>query len=639
MRLISRLAAALALTSALFGGAPAMAADAPAAQAPSLTPEDAGAWLDGFMPSLLHTTRTPGAIVSIVKDGKLLLERGYGVADMDKRTPVDPQRTLFRPGSTSKLFTWTAVMQQVELGKLNLDADVNGYLDFRIPDFDGKPITLRQVMTHRAGFEETIQDLLSFDGGSPVLGDVLKRHIPARVYAPGTTAAYSNYATALAGYIVQRVSGEMFDAYIEKHIFQPLGMLHSSFRQPVPAALLPDLATGYHDQDKVGKGFEIVSMPPAGSLSSTADDMAKFMIAHLGQSPVLMKPETFKLMHARSVRGFPDLNGNALGFYEQDINGQRVIAHGGDTNYFHSDLSLFLDQGVGIFVSVNGAGKDGLGARIRDQLFVAFADRYFPGAKAEPKLGVDAATAHQHAALIAGPYVSTRRMQSTFLSLLAGAIHYDIGANADGSISFGLFGPKERYVEVQPFLWQQVGGHDRIQARIENGRVVRWSTDIVAFAFEFEPRTGLAATGMETPLLAVAAIVVLLTALAWPLQALLRRVYAYRPEETAARRSSRRWLGIAAWGLVVTLGLWTAMLASVMGLEDGDISTLLKLCQLAAWLGFIGAAAVSLWHAAVVWRGPAGRAAKAWSVLVALACLLLLWAAAHYHLLSFASGY
>lgn len=632
MRLISRLAAVLALTSALIGGAFAQAAPPPA-----LTAEDASAWLDGMMPTLLRVTRTPGVVVAIVKDGKPLVQKGYGFADLEKRIPADPYKSLFRPGSISKLFTWTAVMQQVEQGKLDLDADVNGYLDFRIPEHEGKPVTLRQILTHRAGFEETIQDLLSYGGPSPVLADVLKRHVPARVYAAGSTAGYSNYGTALAGYIVERVSGLPFDDYIEKHIFQPLGMARSTFRQPVPAPLLADVATGYKDVDNVGKGFEVVSMPPAGSLSSTADDMARFMIAHLTQS-TLLKPETFKLMHARAVRGFPSLNGNALGFYEHDANGHRAVAHGGDTNYFHSDLVLFLDDGVGLYVSVNGAGKQGMGARTRDHLFKAFVDRYLPAPKAD-EARVDAATARQHAAQIAGSYVSTRRMQSTFLAMLAPLLNYTIKANDDGSISFGLFGDPERYVEVRPYVWQQVGGSDLIEARVENGRVVRWSTNVVAFAFEFEPRTGLAGAGLETPLLAVALAIVLGAALAWPLQALLRRAYQYRPEESDARRASRRWMGIAAWGLIVTLGLWGLMIAKVMGLEDGDLSMLLKICQFASWIAFICAAAVALWHAAVAWRTPGAKGLKAWSAAVALACLFLLWAAAHYHLLSFNSGY
>ena len=200
----------------------------------ALTATDAEAFLDGLMPSALRSARVPGAVVVLVKDGQPLVQKGYGFADWDKHLPVDPQRTLFRPGSVSKLFTWTAVMQLVEQGKLALDADVNQYLDFTLPGRNGKALTLRHVMTHTTGLEETARDLLTYDGAAPDLGRVLKGYIPPYLYDPGTTPGYSNYATSLAGYIVQRVSGKPFDDYMDQHVFGPLGMTQSTFRQPLP---------------------------------------------------------------------------------------------------------------------------------------------------------------------------------------------------------------------------------------------------------------------------------------------------------------------------------------------------------------------------------------------------------------------
>ena len=263
-----------------------------------LTKVDVDTWLDGFLPYALSTADIPGAVVTVVKDGQLLTARGFGYADREKRTPVDPDRTLFRPGSVSKLITWTAVMQQVEQGKLDLDKDINTYLDFKIPDYDGKPITLRQVMTHTAGFEEAIKGLIFSDPAHLLpLGDYLKRWTPQRVFAPGTTPAYSNWATSLAGYAVERVSGETFDDYCDKHIFAPLGMTNSTMRQPLPAAMTGQMASGYKPgQDDPGK-FEIVGPAPAGSLSSTGTDMAKFMIANLDGGKGLLSPETAAMMH------------------------------------------------------------------------------------------------------------------------------------------------------------------------------------------------------------------------------------------------------------------------------------------------------------------------------------------------------
>ena len=203
----------------------ASAATSPAtakAVAQPMTLADTQAWLDGLMPAALKMAQVPGAVVVIVKDGQPLIQKGYGYADWDRRVPVDAERTLFRPGSVSKLFTWTAVMQLVEQGKLNLDADLNQYLDFKIPQFNGKPMTLRHVLTHTTGFEETARDLITYTGKSPDLAKVLKDYIPPALYEPGARPGYSNYATALAGYIVQRVSGLPFDDYVEQKIFTPL---------------------------------------------------------------------------------------------------------------------------------------------------------------------------------------------------------------------------------------------------------------------------------------------------------------------------------------------------------------------------------------------------------------------------------
>ena len=188
--------------------------------APVLSRADAEAWLDGFFPYALAAGDIAGAVVVVVKDGEVLLQKGYGYSDLATRAPVDPEATLFRPGSVSKLFTWTAVMQLVEQGKLDLDADLNQYIDFEIPPRDGKPMTLRQVMTHTTGLEEQIRALITAsDDEITPLGDALKHWVPERIHVPGTTPAYSNYATALAGYIVERASGETFDDYIDRHIF------------------------------------------------------------------------------------------------------------------------------------------------------------------------------------------------------------------------------------------------------------------------------------------------------------------------------------------------------------------------------------------------------------------------------------
>ena len=245
---------------------PALQASQP--NTPEMTAADVSAFIDGIMPAQLAREDIAGAVVLVIKDGKVLFTKGYGYSDVEKRIPVTPDGTLFRPGSISKLFTWTAVMQLVEAGKLDLDRDVNDYLDFKIPATYAQPITLRNIMTHTAGFEETVKDMwVPSPGGFVPLGDYLRKHIPGRIFPPGVTPAYSNYGCTLAGYIVQRVSGEAFDDYIERHIYIPLGMHHSTFRQPLPESLKSMMSNGYGLGSGPDKPFELIQVGTRGKRS------------------------------------------------------------------------------------------------------------------------------------------------------------------------------------------------------------------------------------------------------------------------------------------------------------------------------------------------------------------------------------
>ncbi|HWF78066.1 MAG TPA: serine hydrolase domain-containing protein [Caulobacteraceae bacterium] len=636
------------------GPASAPAVVAPAAPTPpasaalptaahALTAQDLEPWLDGLMPTALKTARTPGAVVVVVKDGQVLLEKGYGFADWKKRTPVDPKTTLFRPGSTSKLFTWTAVMQQVEAGKLNLDADVNTYLDFKIPPYQGKPVTLRLLMTHRAGFEETARDLLTYGKAPPPLGEVMKRYVPPRFLTPDEGPAYSNYGASLAGYIVERVSGEPFNQYVQRHIFAPLGMTSSTFDQPLPATMAPHMATGYATWDQPGPGFEIVDMPPAGALSSTGDDMARFMIAQLqlGRcgSAQILQPQTAQAMHTTIWRAFPDLNGNALGFYQQNINGHRVVAHGGDTNFFHTDLSLFIDDNVGLFISVNARGKDGMGEFLRDKLFTEFADRYFPAAAPPPASSVDAATAKAHAAMIAGPYITTRRADSNFLALIQLIQPNVVKANADGSITAAPLGTAERFVEVSPFLWQQFNGHDRIQATASGGKVTRWSSDSAAPIFVYVRPGGLAGAGLELPLTLASLGFLVLTALSWPGAALARRRYRQSFPHSGARALLYRLTRVCAWLAPAAVILWAVVVQLVSETTGAAVGLILHSAQAVSFLAFAGGTAAALANLWLVFTRKAELSARIFAVVLLAAFAFMLWIALHYHLIGVSGQY
>ncbi len=238
----------------LWRGLPALTHGSAEAGFPTPTPDgptdpaELETFLDSVLTAQLEEEHVAGAVVAVVKDGRLFFSKGYGYADVEHGIPVDPQTTLFRIASITKLFTWTAVMQLVEQDRLDLNADVNTYLDFRIPatlgdgdedDEDASrlaPITLAHLLTHTPGFEDRVFETVVEDSADLMpLGEWLASHIPTRVRPPGELTAYSNYGTALAGYIVERVSGLPYEQYVAQNILAPLGMTHTTAQRPLPA--------------------------------------------------------------------------------------------------------------------------------------------------------------------------------------------------------------------------------------------------------------------------------------------------------------------------------------------------------------------------------------------------------------------
>jgi hypothetical protein len=403
------------------------------------------------------------------------------------------------------------------------------------------------------------------------------------------------------------------------------------------------MARGYETWDTPGAGFEIISLPPAGSLSSSGDDMAHFMIAHLqlgryGAAQIL-PPDTARMMHTTAWKAFPDLNGNLLGFYQQNINGHRVIAHAGDTNDFHSDLTLYIDDNVGVFISVNGKGKDGMGEFVRDSLFAGFADRYFPPAVPDAPTRVDPATAKAHAAMIAGSYITTRRSDSTFLALIQLIQPSVVTADADGTISAAPLGEKETYFETSPFIWRQVNGHDRLQGIVEDGKVTRWSTDAAAPIFVFVRPAGFAGTGLA-PLLSLLALGFLaLIALLWPVIAIVRWRYRAAFALLGARAWAFRLTRLAAVLAVAAVALWAGVILVVSGTTGDPAEGLLHAAQAVSVAAFGGGAIVALWNLALALASRGAWFAKAFATLAAAAFGFMLWVALTYHLIGFSGQY
>ncbi len=632
--------------------APAAAPAAPVTvSAHQLTAEDANAWLDGYLPYALHSGDIAGAVVVVVKDGQVLTARGFGYADVAKKTPVDPYRTLFRPGSVSKLITWTAVMQQVEAGRIDLDADVNKYLDFHIPDYHGQPITMRQIMTHTAGFEEAAKN--GFRGQASDLkpiGQYLKAWTPERIFVPGTTPAYSNWATVLAGYIVQRVSGQSFDDYVEQHIFKPLDMHYASFRQPLPAAIAPYMSTGYSQASAKPKGFEWIQVGPAGSLSASGVDMARFMIAHLQNGRGILKPETAAMMHNSPLARvnpkslIPPLNRMELGFFEMNANGHEIIGHLGDVEAMHTSLALFMKEGVGLYLSVNSGGKAGAAHPLRVNLLQDFADRYFPATGQDGH--VDAATARAHAEAMAGLYEASRRGASSWISAIYFLGQAKVSVDGDGRLVIPAVkdasGATERWTEIAPYVWRASNGHDRLAAQVVDGRVVRWSYDGASPFEVFDRVPASRASSWLLPMLYLSLAVLLLTFLYWPATWFVRRRYkaalAVTGEARGVYRGTRIMGGLDVAVLIGWLVFATLAGGSVTALTS-DSDLWLRLLQIASIVVIPGAFGMAAWNAWLTWRDGRQLQRKLWSALILLAALVVLYFALICHFISLSGHY
>jgi CubicO group peptidase (beta-lactamase class C family) len=610
----------------------------------ALTADDASSWLDGFMPYAIARGDVAGAVVVVVKDGQVLVQKGYGFADVAARTPVDPQTTLFRPGSVSKLFTWTAVMQLVEQGKIDLDHDINSYLDFQIPAYDGKPITMRNLMTHTSGLEEALKDLIA-DEPTPEqkLADYIKSHLPTRIFPPGEVPAYSNYGATLAGYIVQRLSGQSFDDYIEQHIFTPLGMQHASFRQPLPAALKPLMSKGYDTASSAPKPFEIVIPAPAGSSSIAGADMAKFMIAHLQdgeyQGQRILQASTAQTMHTTALKILPPLNSMLLGFYQMDRNGRRIIGHAGDTRWFHSEVTLFLDDHVGLFVSLNSVGKDGAAGPIRRALREGFTDRYFPGPAPEGHIDTAAATAD--AARLAGTYVSSRRAETNFFSLLNYLLASNVAADGSGDITAGgvetLASQPQHFTPMGPFLWRASGGKTRLAAKLQGQAIAMWGEDETSAVEVNMPPPWYKSAAWLKPGLIGSIACLLLTAIFWPVTAAFRYRYGASFSLSGAQAAAYRATRVASLLDALVMLAWIATLAQMLNAFalGASMDPWLLALHWAANVVFPLAVLVFLWNAWVVFATRSGWRswfARAWSILLVLCGAVLAWVGAAFHL-------
>ncbi len=476
----------------------ALGRNVPSAPSPALGPTDPAeveAFLDDYFAKAMEQYHIAGAAIAVVKDGKLFFTKGYGYADLEKGIPVDPEQTIFRIGSVGKTFTWTAVMQLVEQGKLDLDADINTYLDFRIPDTYPQPITLKHLMTHTSGFEDRWLESLVSDASELVPArDWLIANNPGRVRPPGEAAGYSNYNAMLAGYIVARVSGQPYDQYIQEHIFNPLGMTHSTAQSPVPSELRAHLSVGYTYADGAFHPFpDYIAQPaglPSGMHQASVTDMARFMIAHLENGRYsdrnipearILEESTARQMQSTLYTPDPRLLGMAYGFADMSDNGQRTLGHQGYGPPMNSQLLLLPDQHLGVFVAYNSLGARAGGLTLQHYGFQrALFDHYYPASAAAP-IQPQAEFA-QRAGRFVGlyRYASGHTTTPEKVARLFGEGTLEISASGDGMLLLSMGGPELRFVEVAPLYFRQVDGPFALVFRQdERGRVTYLFTDLM----------------------------------------------------------------------------------------------------------------------------------------------------------------
>lgn len=613
------------------------------------------AFFDNTVNSKLEKYHIPNATVAVVKDGEIVYKKGFGLADIENNIPVDADTTLFRIGSTSKLITWTAVMQLVEAGKLDLNTDINTYLDFEIPpqlekplrNTTAKPITMTDLMTHTPGFEDYPGMLfrLSKDELLP-LNDYIKNYLPARIFPAGEVAAYSNYGTALAGYIVERVSGLPFSEYVEKNIFTPLNMNKGTYRQP-PALDSPvRIAKPYRfvNGSYTEASFEYIMLEPAGSMSSTASDMANFMLAHLSGGAYnggrILKEETLKEMHKQHFTYDSTLGGMTLGFMHGVFNDKNVLFHGGSTMLYNTGLYLAPEVNTGIFISCSGGNH-----LLHSEVFQEFMDFYYP-IKAQIK-GAPGEGNKGRAKEFTGEYQMNRRSVTTddkIAGILAGGI-INVDVDEDGYLLVTNGGETNKFIEIEPGVYQNLregrtqdafGPFHKIIFKTDPfGRIMLTTDGPMTYS-----KAPFYSTMSFTALAAIIIILIVIGSLIYWIISMIASWFKRGKNKSSGLAAIASWIGICAsiTILILIANLFSSPVDPVYQLPPDAYmpvkgNPLLDFIPILMWIFscLLVASTFVAW-----WKGFWGRVARAHYSIFTLAVLGLMWMLNYWNIFSFA---
>lgn len=469
----------------LPGAASASAQTAKEESTPSgIALRDLESYVDRFVEPYIGKT-TAAASIAVVKNGQIVLSKAYGYANVEDRIAAEPQ-TVFEFGSISKLFVWTSVMQLVEAGKLDLQTDIRTYLP---PNFLKRltyeePITLLNLMNHTAGFEEYMFDL-AYKSPEQVktLEEGLRSAEPAQIYRPGEKVAYSNYGNTLAAYIVQKVSGEPYDRYVDEHILAPLHMKDTEITSLLDDRpdLLQRKAIGYSGQEGgtfVKGSWNYMSMYPNGGANGTAADLARFASAFMpasGEDTSLFRDsKTLPEMLSTSRSDDAYMPGNAHGFWEYP-GASRTLGHGGNTMAFSSSIQIVPQQRFAVVVLTNEAGEANLVHGLTQALI---------GSPDIPPSGEVLPDSSQ----VAGSYLAARRTEKGFMSVYPYLSLMQVSSDSPDTLSVKLVNYRSEYRQIRPYLYQRVSGDAALEAwplirfAMKDGQVERisvYTTDYV----------------------------------------------------------------------------------------------------------------------------------------------------------------
>lgn len=586
--------------------------------------------IDTFMKEQIGTS-APGTSIAVVKDDKIIFSKGYGYADVESKIPVTKD-TVLEYGSISKLFVWTSVMQLVEAGKLDLDTDIRTYLpkEFNARWKTNYPITMRNIMNHSSGFGEYAFDLIETSAPKKeisLVDAILSAH-PKQYYKPGTASVYSNYATALAGYVVECVSGEEFYAYQKAHIFDVLGMNDTAGEKTWKdnPSILENKAQGYTKDGNGGfanTGWSYISLYPAGSINGTAEDLARFSMALMPSegetSELFTKADTLSTMLSPSYSS--SARGTAHGFFEFDSATGEAFGHGGNTASFSAQFVFVPEESFGLVVLTNAAGELNITAGLQDLLIGNNMENVKPASGELP----DVSKFERN-------YVSMRRPEGTASEFLSYLSYLSVKATKTNEIEVQLSGFSGTYIQTAPYTFELTDSSLPLFNIFFSKLIFKTNDDQIPVGISFGKGMDYSSLpkNRTVPLLigsAITLIVSLLYFLVMPIAILIGIIK--RKKRGIERRKrlfpARASLTFAGTALTINTIMFILLLVSNQFVRYNEILPLVMINYLLSIISL-----VILIFGITKWRKESSRSAKVWFILtailvIALICLLASW--------------